>query len=205
MGTAFGGFVREFIGRLLDTAVAPTIAPARPLARFASSGHNRRMVILLTGVSGVGKTTLGTLLARSLGWPFYDADDLHPAANQEKMRRGIPLTDADRWPWLNSVRRLIQRCRDENRNAVVACSALKRSYRNFLVIDPAVVKLVYLKGAPDLIRDRLEARSHPFMPAALLRSQFDTLEEPSAEPAVIVDVSAAPADVVAAIRSQLGF
>lgn len=160
------------------------------------------MVIVLVGVAGSGKTTVGTLLAAILGWMFIDADDLHPPANKEKIRRGVPLGDADRWPWLDRVRQVIERCRDENRNAVVACSALKRAYRAYLVIDPALVKFVYLKGAPDLIRRRLASRVHPFMPAALLSSQFEALEEPS--DAIIVDISAPATAIAQRIRARLG-
>jgi gluconokinase len=159
------------------------------------------MVLILMGVTGAGKTTVGDLLARKIGWRFYDADDLHPTANKEKMRHGIPLTDEDRLPWLNAVRALIEQCLSEGTNAVIACSALRQSYRDILQVDPAKVKFVYLKGSRALIEHRLAQRTGHFMNKDLLQSQFDTLEEPA--DAITVDVSGDPDSVVNLIRVRL--
>jgi gluconokinase len=116
------------------------------------------MVIIVMGVAGAGKSTIGRLLARRLGWDLRDADDLHPAANREKMRRGIALTDADREPWLAAVRTAISQDIKTSVNSMVACSALKQAYRDRLMVDPAAVKFVYLKGDRDLIARRLAER-----------------------------------------------
>ncbi len=120
------------------------------------------MVIIIFGVSGAGKTTVGELLARELGWHFYEADDFHSPANIEKMRRGVPLTDDDRWPWLENLRELIKRCVAANENAVLACSALKRVYRKHLRVS-AEVKLVFLRGDYALIAEQLRHRRGHFM------------------------------------------
>jgi gluconokinase len=160
------------------------------------------MVIILIGVAGSGKTTVGRILAARLGCEFSDADDLHPPQNREKMSRGIALTDEDRLPWLYAVRDLVQRCLIENRDAVIACSALKQSYRDLLVVDPAKVRLVYLKGSQAQIAERLAQRAGHFFDRRLLQSQFDTLEEPA--DAAVVDISGTPESVVDAIRARLG-
>ncbi len=160
------------------------------------------MVILLMGVSGAGKTTTGKQLAHQLGWQFFDGDDLHPTANIEKMRRGIALSDADRRPWLEAVRTLLEDAIKNKINAVVACSALKRSYRERLIVNPAAVKLVYLKGEPQLISRRLTRRRRHFMSRDLLTSQFDTLEEPT--DAIVVDVAQSTAAIVHNIQQKLG-
>jgi gluconokinase len=160
------------------------------------------MVIILIGVAGSGKTTIGRILATRLGCEFHDADDLHPPQNREKMHRGIALTDEDRLPWLYAVRDLVQRCLAENRCAVVACSALKQSYRDLLIVDAAKVKLVYLKGSQALITDRLAHRAGHFFDQRLLQSQFDTLEEPA--DAIVVDISETPEKIADAIRARLG-
>ena len=160
------------------------------------------MVLILMGVTGAGKSTVGDLLARKIGWRSYDADDLHPAANKEKMSRGIPLSDEDRLPWLNAVRALIEQCLSEGTDAVIACSALRRAYRDVLLVDPARVKFVYLEGSKALIEQRLALRTGHFMNKALLESQFDTLEEPA--DAIAVDVSGDPESVVDSIRTRLG-
>lgn len=135
------------------------------------------MVVIILGVSGAGKTTLGKLLARELGWAFYEADDFHSPANVEKMHAGIRLTDEDRWPWLESLRELVQRCLAAGENAILACSALKKAYRQHLRVN-SEVKLVYLRGDFTLITDQLRHRHGHFMNPALLRSQFADFEEP---------------------------
>ena len=153
------------------------------------------------GVSGVGKTTIGERLAAVLGWPFYDADDLHPPANVEKMRRGMALTDDDRVPWLARVRSLIHDREREGRSAVIACSALKQSYREYLAEGSRDVRFVHLAGDFSLIERRLRARVGHFMSPALLASQFAALEEP--EGVLRVDVSPTPAEIVAEIVREL--
>jgi gluconokinase len=154
------------------------------------------------GVSGSGKTTLGRLLSRELGWSFYEGDEFHSPANVEKMSRGIPLTDADRLPWLESLRNLIDRCIRREENAVIACSALKRSYRRILSGGHPEVIFVHLKADPRLIAERLEHRDGHFASPALLASQLATLEEP--EHALALDVSGSPQEIVATIRRRLG-
>jgi gluconokinase len=160
------------------------------------------IVIVLMGVSGSGKTTLGTILARELGWKFRDGDDLHPESNKRKMQAGIALTDADRRPWLAAVREYIARCLREGTNAIVACSALKQSYREMIVVDRSRVKIVYLKASREVVGERLAARKGHFFDPILLDSQFETLEEPA--DAITIDVSGSPQHSVDAIRAKLG-
>jgi len=161
------------------------------------------VVILLMGVSGTGKSTVGHLLASGPGWEFADGDDYHSAENVEKMRNGIPLTDADRDPWLEALRQLIAAWIDTEKNAVLACSALKRRYRDRLRISPGV-HLVYLRGTPELLQQRLRARHGHFMTERMLNSQLETLEEPEqSEHGLVVDVDQSPAQIVAEIRTDL--
>jgi gluconokinase len=160
------------------------------------------VVIILMGVSGVGKTTVGKRLAEALGWRFLEGDDFHPPANVEKMAAGIPLTDADRLPWLERLRELVAEVLARGEDAVLACSALKRSYRQLLTVDPARVRWVYLWAPREVIASRLAARTGHFMPLTLLGSQLETLETP--EDALQVDVTPGPDEVVATIRERLG-
>ncbi|MGH7949530.1 MAG: gluconokinase [Candidatus Binataceae bacterium] len=159
------------------------------------------MVVIVMGVAGVGKTTIGRMLAESLGWEFHDADDLHPEENRRKLHAGIALTDDDRRPWLVRVRELIENLLADGRDAVVACSALKQSYRDELVVDPASVKVVWLTGDFELVRRRIESRKDHFMNPALLKSQFATLEPP--RDAIVVDTAASPAAMIDLIRANL--
>jgi gluconokinase len=162
------------------------------------------MVVIVMGVTGAGKSTIGQALGAALGWGFRDGDDLHSAGSKRKMHRGEPLTDQDRAPWLLAVHGLIESMLSSNLNTVVACSALKQSYRDQLVasLDSASIKFVYLKGSKRLIRERLASRSGHFMNPRLLQSQFDTLEEP--DDAIVADISAPPEAIVDSIRAQLG-
>jgi gluconokinase len=157
------------------------------------------MVIILMGVSGSGKTTIGKLLAQRLGWTFYDGDDFHPPANVEKMRNGIPLTDADRESWLSALQQLIDSLLQNGRSAVLACSALKQNYRTRLQRNENEVRFVYLKGDPDLIRQRLTNRHGHFMPTDLLASQFVTLEEP--QEVLTIDIAQSPEAIVTGIKA----
>lgn len=163
------------------------------------------LVIVLMGVSGSGKSTTGTALSRALGWPFRDADSFHPPANVEKMSRGTPLTDEDRWPWLAAIARWIDERRDAGERGIVSCSALKRAYRDRIIGARQGVQLVYLQGDGKLIGRRLHARKGHFMPASLLASQFAVLEEPQAdERALTVPVAMSPRRVVRTIIERLG-
>jgi gluconokinase len=159
------------------------------------------MIILVMGVSGSGKSTVGKQLADSLNWEFIDADSFHSSENIEKMHHGIPLTDADRTPWLQSLQAAIKQWLEENKNLVLACSALKISYRQMLLLDEKRTKLVYLKGTFQQIEQRLRSRSHHYMPPELLQSQFDTLEEPT--DAITVDIEDSPEVIVQHIRASL--
>ncbi len=159
-----------------------------------------RMVIILMGVSGAGKTTVGQALAQKLQWRFAEGDDLHSAANIAKMHAGIPLTDEDRAPWLQSLRQAITVWLAAGDNVVLACSALKASYRDLLRVSPDV-RFVYLHASFEVIAKRLAARKGHYMNPDLLRSQFDTLEEP--KDILTVDACLSPADLVDEIRAAL--
>jgi gluconokinase len=158
-------------------------------------------IVFLIGVSGSGKTTVGMHLATILGWEFHDADAFHPPENIEKMAHGVPLTDSDRDAWLDAIVALSHELRRTERKAVIACSALKQRYRDRLAIDDTV-RFVLLKGAPDLLRDRIEGREHHFMPASLLESQLDALE-PAGPNVLQLDVDASVNALVGQIRDEL--
>jgi gluconokinase len=151
------------------------------------------MIVVVMGVTGSGKTTIGSLLAKKLGWEFADADDFHSTANKEKIKHGISLTDADRMPWLAALHEQVARWITEKRNTVLACSALKQNYREDLWTGPEV-KFVFLKGSYQLIYRRLLARKGHFADEHILVSQFAALEEPP--DAITVDISASPEEIV---------
>ncbi|MEM7802814.1 MAG: gluconokinase [Chloroflexota bacterium] len=154
-------------------------------------------VILVMGVSGSGKSTIGESLAQALGWHFYDADDFHPEANIKKMSAGVPLTDEDRWPWLDAIHQLFIKEMAAERPLVLAGSALKESYRRRLLrgIDKNAA-IIFLKGSYDLIWQRMESRTGHYMQPNMLKSQFDTLEEPRSENLITIDIDHTPAEVV---------
>ena len=159
------------------------------------------MIVVVMGVTGAGKTTVGSLLAQQLGWEFADADSFHSPENVEKMRLGIPLGDADRAPWLNSLRQAIEQWIAEHRNVVLACSALKKSYREHLFVS-GEVKFVYLKGSYDLIYQRLKLRHGHFASEKILAGQFADLEEPDS--AITVEIDQREEAIVAEIKRGLG-
>ena len=162
------------------------------------------MIVVLMGVSGSGKTTVGRALAAALGSAFIEGDAFHPAANVEKMRRGEPLGDADRWPWLKALAAELARHAGHGEGAVLACSALRRSYREVLAAPCPGLRFVHLDGDKALIERRLRARTGHYMPAGLLASQYAVLEPPAAdEPGFRVDVNAAPEAIVALILERL--
>lgn len=160
------------------------------------------MIILIMGVSGSGKTQIAQLLAQSLHWEFQDADDFHPPSNIEKMSRGIPLNDADRMPWLEALKQLIQGWLISDHHYILACSALKEAYRQFLWCDPKLMRLVYLKGSFELIETRLNQRQFHFMQSNLLQSQFEALQEP--REGLYVDAGQPPEVIVDVIQRYLG-
>lgn len=161
----------------------------------------RAMVLILMGVTASGKTTVGRQLADALGWPFYDGDDFHPDENVEKMRQGVPLTDADRKPWLARLHALIRDTLARDGHAIIACSALRKSYRTTLRGGLTDVKFVYLKVSRHVLEQRIEARRDHFMPPSLLDSQLRTLEEPAES--LWVDGSHPPDTIVQEIRRRL--
>jgi gluconokinase len=160
------------------------------------------MIVIVMGTTGSGKTTIGGLLAKRMGWEFVDADDFHPPSNVEKMKHGIPLTDADREPWLKALHDRIVEWTAEQRSVVLACSALKQGYRDELRAS-SDVRFVYLKGSYQLFSQRVLARRGHFAKQDLLASQFATLEEPT--DAITVDAAPPPAQIVSEVRRKLGF
>ncbi|WP_245297179.1 MULTISPECIES: gluconokinase [Rhodomicrobium] len=178
--------------------------PTDTLHPAANAACPSPSVVIVMGVSGSGKSTIGTLLASRLQWTFEDADWLHPAANVDKMQSGIPLTDEDRRPWLAAVAAWIDAARGSGERGVVACSALKRRYRDILIGERPDVRLVYLKGDEALIARRLATRHEHFMPRGLLHSQFEALEEPEPdENPIIASIESPPHEVVAGVLSVL--
>ena len=157
-------------------------------------------VITMMGVSGCGKTTIGNLLADQLGWQFIESDDFHSEADIQKMSSGIPLTDADRWPWLERLNSLLREEINHGQQIVLSCSALKRSYRDVLYSGIEDGVYVYLKGSYDLIRERMQQREH-FMKSDMLLSQFDALEEP--QDAVVIDIRLSEDEIINQIMSKL--
>jgi gluconokinase len=170
--------------------------PTDPSTDSARDSRGPRVVIVM-GVSGSGKTTIGHLLAVRMGWAFVDADDHHPPANVAKMARGEPLTDQDRMPWLARLRAMVDDALTKDAPMVLACSALKQRYREILGVGDPHLALVYLRGDEARIAERMRARSDHFFQPALLHSQFEALEEP--EDALVVDVDATPEDITSAI------
>ena len=158
------------------------------------------MIVVIMGVSGSGKTTIGSLLANELDWSFYDADDFHNQANRDTMAKGIPLTDQDRSTWLASLRELIQENINSATSIVLACSALKESYRVILNVD-GQAKFVYLKGTYSEIESRMKNRTGHFMPVKLLKSQFEVLEEPI--DSLVIDLTLSPEEIIQLIRKGL--
>jgi carbohydrate kinase (thermoresistant glucokinase family) len=161
-------------------------------------------ILVVMGVSGSGKTTIGERLAARLGWPYQEGDALHPPANVAKMHSGTPLDDADRLPWLQIIAARIDEWRAKASPGIVTCSALKRRYRDIIIGDRLEVRLVYLKGSKDEIGGRLTGRQGHFMPAALLKSQFDALEEPGPdEHPITVSVDGTPDQIVDDVLEKL--
>jgi gluconokinase len=160
------------------------------------------VIILLMGVSGSGKTTVGQLLAAQLEWEFADADDYHSVGNIEKMRNGVALTDVERAPWLEALRGLMTGWLAKKKSGVLACSALKRTYRDSLRFS-SEVQIVYLQGKPQLFDQRLRERVGHFMKQAMLKSQLATLEEPGEEEALVVNAAQSPEAIADEIRRSL--
>jgi gluconokinase len=168
------------------------------------SPNRAAQAVVVMGVSGSGKSTVAELLAKRLGWEMMEGDRLHPPANVEKMRQGVPLNDADRAPWLDRIGEQLKAWGDEGRSGVLTSSALKRAYRARMLAARPDLRFVYLKGSEELIRSRVDARRHEYMPASLLRSQFETLEEPlPSEPATTIDAGDPPEIEVTKIIDSL--
>jgi gluconokinase len=182
---------------LTAARIRQNVAFAEPLAEKCV------VIVIVFGVSGAGKTTVGKLLARELGWRFIEADDFHPASNVEKMRSGHPLTDEDRWPWLERLREQTKQSLAAGENAVLACSALKHGYRDHLRVREAV-KFVFLRGDFAPVEKQLRSRRGHFMDPDLLHSQFDDLEEPKPDEHVLTaQLGGTPEAIVREIKAQL--
>lgn len=165
-------------------------------------GHS--MIIITMGVTGCGKTTVGQLLAEELGWEFYDADNFHPTENVEKMRRGQSLDDNDRVPWLESLNRVLRKSSNQKQSAVLACSALKKTYRDIISSDLNQICFVFLNGDYELINKRLATRTGHYMNPELLQSQYDTLETPGLEENFIcVNIGGSPQSIVDEVKSLM--
>jgi gluconokinase len=160
------------------------------------------MILIVMGVSGCGKTTIGEMLADRLKCDFADADSFHSQANKDKMHKGIPLTDDDRWPWLKAIRASIVEKQADGTTHVYACSALKRVYRDILRDGDTDVTFVYLKGTPELLQERIKTRKGHFFDPKLLQSQLDTLEPPGPDEAIEVDVALSPEEIVAKVLNE---
>ena len=208
------GFASEtFRSTQEDNGLWSRVVPARCLPKLRIGDKRSKhasvcrlswrvpVIVVVMGVTGSGKTTIGVLLARRIGWAFVDADSFHSAANVDKMRQGIPLDDADREPWLRSLHDAMEGWAAEQKNVILACSALKRSHRDELCIG-GETKFVYLKGSYDLIYQRLRQRHGHFASETILASQFAALEEP--DNAITVDIDHSEDEIVAEIMRQLG-
>jgi len=194
-------------GLFISRADPVFVADAAGVHRLDSARAHRGgpPILVIMGVSGVGKSSVAQELAARLGWPFEEGDALHPEANVAKMHAGIPLTDADRQPWLERVAAWIDDQRAHKQPGIITCSALRRSYRQIIIGDRPEVRLIYLRGSRDLIAQRLAARSGHFMPASLLQSQFDVLEEPDpGEDPLTVDVETSAGQIATEIIRLLG-
>jgi gluconokinase len=188
---------RRWADKKVDFRVNATELVKRPFSHYE---RQVGMIIVIMGVAGAGKTTIGQMLANRLRCPLLEGDALHPAANIQKMSRGIPLTDEDRQPWLAAIRSHMEEAANRHADLVVACSALKQQYRDFLS-NGLSITWVYLKGSAELIRSRLEQRKNHYMKPEMLDSQLEILEEPA--DAIVVDVAPTPAEIVNRILAQL--
>jgi carbohydrate kinase (thermoresistant glucokinase family) len=169
-----------------------------------AAGTTSPIILIVMGVSGSGKTTVAAMLAGRLHWRFQEGDALHPQANVDKMHHGIPLTDADRLPWLDSIAALIDLWNAEGVSGIITCSALKRAYRERIRAGRSDVELIYLRGERALVSARITQRMGHFMPPSLLASQFETLEEPDKdEPVITIDIGGSPDQIVDAILTAL--
>ena len=159
------------------------------------------MIVVVMGVSGSGKTTVGRLLAQHLGWTYLEGDDFHSPKNIEKMSNGISLTDEDRMPWLARIKDEIDNCSKNGSDAVVACSALRNNYRTYLAAGLSDIRFLYLKGESAVIRERMKIRGNHYMKSEMLDSQFASLEEPP--DAIVADIGKAPQDIVSQVEGEL--